>query len=61
MIPEIHDLVAVTENYVDYYGYVAALDLDVRFPMVKVEFFPGKSRWFELKNVRPVKFPEDNR
>lgn len=49
MIPEIHDLVAVTENYVDYYGYVAALDLDVRFPMVKVEFFPGKSRWFELK------------
>ncbi len=56
--PEPQDLVSVTERHVEYFGYVDAMDYDLRAPRVNVEFFPGCRRWFDLSEVRLVKFPE---
>lgn len=57
--PEVPDLVAITENQVDYYGYVDAVDYDMRAPRVCVEFLPGCRRWFDLTEVRFVNFPTE--
>lgn len=56
--PEPHDLVSVTERQVEYFGYVDAVDYDLRCPRVQVEFLPGICRWFDLSEVTRVKFPE---
>uniref|UniRef100_A0AAU8HYW2 KTSC domain-containing protein n=1 Tax=Rhizobium phage IG49 TaxID=3129228 RepID=A0AAU8HYW2_9CAUD len=57
-IPEVHDLVSVTVDHVEYYGYVSSLDLDVRFLTARVEFYPGYERTFDLKDIKLVHFPE---
>lgn len=57
--PEMHDLVAVNVHYVDYYGYVDRIDPDYRNPRFKIEFFPGCSGWFDLKDIHLVDYPKD--
>ena len=47
--PEIHDLVSVTVNSVEYYGYIDDIDFDLRCPTVMVEFFPGSRKCFEFR------------
>ncbi len=55
--PEEADLVSVTVKSVEYYGYVDAVDHDMRCPRVRVEFFPGNASWFDFGEVTMVAFP----
>lgn len=55
--PQLDDFVAVTDDNVDYYGYV--VDIDFKLNRIKVEFFPYVSYWFGLDEVRFVSYPED--
>lgn len=57
--PEECDLVAVTIKHVDYYGYVDAIDKDWQCFRIRVEFFPGDSRWFDLSECRLVEYPKE--
>jgi hypothetical protein len=56
--PEVCDFVAVTVDYVEYYGYVDDVDFDLRHPSVVVEFFPGCRQRFDFSEITFVKFPE---
>lgn len=56
--PEMHDLVSITEKSVEYYGYIDDIDFDVRNLSVCIEFFPGSRKWFDMKDIKFVKFPE---
>lgn len=50
-VPEVHDLVSVTDKHVEYYGYVDDIDFDVRCPQICVEFYPGCRHWFDWNEV----------
>lgn len=56
--PEPHDLVSVTERQVEYFGYVDAIDYDLRDPRVSIEFFPGYRQWFSINEIRFAEFPK---
>jgi hypothetical protein len=57
--PEECDLMAVTIKQVEYYGYVDAIDFDIRQPMLKIEFAPGHSQWFDMSECKFVEYPEE--
>jgi hypothetical protein len=50
--PELYDLVAVTKDHTEYFGYVSDIDYDLRAPRIQVEFFYRTSVWFDLSEVR---------
>lgn len=56
--PEVNDFVAVTERQVEYYGFIDAIDYDLRGPRVCVEFFADHRRWFDLTEIKLMQFPE---
>jgi len=56
--PEYCDLVAVTIKGMEYYGYVDAVDYDMRHPRIKVEFYPGCSSWFDFPDIKRMKYPD---
>lgn len=56
--PEYCDLVSVTEDNVEYYGYIDDIDYDFRDPRFSVEFYPGTRLWFGLNEITLVEYPE---
>lgn len=54
------DLVAVTIDQVDYYGYIEQINWDSRDLSVSVQFHPKhKAIWFDMHEARKVNFPTD--
>lgn len=56
--PEETDFVSVTIKHVDYYGYVDAIDFDLRDPRIRVEFHPGYCLWFGMDEITRVHYPK---
>ncbi|QIG70803.1 hypothetical protein EVB91_252 [Rhizobium phage RHph_I1_18] len=60
---EICDLVAVTVDKVDYYGYVDDIKFDLKvIPptiTITVEFFPGCRKQFDFSEIRPIELPRE--
>lgn len=52
---EVADLVCVTVDHVEYYGYIEDVDYEVL--LCRVEFFPGCTRNFDISEVERIEYP----